>query len=266
MQRAAPLVPFSHDHQHTLAEALRLTRAEALDAADLQTAAQRFLHAYEREVSLHFREEETQLFPLLMCVSDTAPELLVRALVGHQQIRADVAALSEAVRRGDVEGRRLSSLGRRLQDHVRLEERELFPLIEELVPTAMLETLLPEPASDSESGADDGALGTDFTGGGDRGPLWGTATEDLNATALRWPPGHELAEHVNAERDVLVVVVEGSCVMEIDEVCNVLTAPAAVIVRKGCSRSLRAGPRGVSYVSSHLRRERLQISGTRRPT
>lgn len=33
------------------------------------------------------------------------------------------------------------------------------------------------------------------------------ASADLNATLLSWPPGHEVPEHVNADLDVLVVVV-----------------------------------------------------------
>lgn len=41
------------------------------------------------------------------------------------------------------------------------------------------------------------------------GPLWGIASSDLNATLLAWPAGHEIAEHVNAELDMLVVVLNG---------------------------------------------------------
>lgn len=35
------------------------------------------------------------------------------------------------------------------------------------------------------------------------------ASTDLNATLLSWPPGYEVAEHVDAELDVLVVVLDG---------------------------------------------------------
>ena len=38
-------------------------------------------------------------------------------------------------------------------------------------------------------------------------------SEELNATLLAWSPGHEIAEHVNSERDVLMVVLEGRRVM-----------------------------------------------------
>ena len=41
------------------------------------------------------------------------------------------------------------------------------------------------------------------------GPLWGIASNDLNATLLVWPAGHEVAEHTNTELDVLLIVLEG---------------------------------------------------------
>lgn len=42
-----------------------------------------------------------------------------------------------------------------------------------------------------------------------RGPVWGVATEDLNATLLCWDPGDGVPEHINADRDVLIVVIGG---------------------------------------------------------
>ena len=48
------------------------------------------------------------------------------------------------------------------------------------------------------------------------GPLWGMASNDLNATLLVWPAGYEVAEHTNAELDVLLIVLEGGGVAVID--------------------------------------------------
>ena len=47
---------------------------------------------------------------------------------------------------------------------------------------------------------------------------WGTASADLNATLLSWPQGERTPEHVNAERDVLLVVVAGGATLRIDGV------------------------------------------------
>ena len=43
---------------------------------------------------------------------------------------------------------------------------------------------------------------------GERDPLWSLASADLNATLLAWGAGEATPEHVNDERDVLLVVLE----------------------------------------------------------
>jgi quercetin dioxygenase-like cupin family protein len=92
------------------------------------------------------------------------------------------------------------------------------------------------------------------------GPLWGTATDDLNATLLAWPPGGGPAEHVNAERDVLVVVLAGSAVVTLDGEPHPVRTGHAVVLEKGRARAIAAGPDGVRYLSVHRRRPPLQIA------
>ncbi|MGH2849828.1 MAG: cupin domain-containing protein, partial [Solirubrobacteraceae bacterium] len=91
------------------------------------------------------------------------------------------------------------------------------------------------------------------------GPVWGVATEDLNATLLRWGPGEGVAEHVNAERDVLIVVIEGGGELSLDGTSVELVPDRAIVVRKGARRSVRAGDEGLRYLSVHLRRDGLAI-------
>jgi quercetin dioxygenase-like cupin family protein len=93
------------------------------------------------------------------------------------------------------------------------------------------------------------------------GPVWGLASEDLNATLLEWPAGHEVAEHVNEERDVLIVVLEGSAVVTLDGDERPVAAGEALLIPKGAVRRIRAGDDGVRYVSVHRRRGPLQIEG-----
>lgn len=92
------------------------------------------------------------------------------------------------------------------------------------------------------------------------GPLWGMASDDLNATLLAWGPAHEVARHVNADLDVLIVALAGSATVTIDAQPHVLTASSAILIRRGTSRAIRAGAGGVRYLSIHRRRGRLQIS------
>jgi mannose-6-phosphate isomerase-like protein (cupin superfamily) len=97
------------------------------------------------------------------------------------------------------------------------------------------------------------------------GPVWGMASRDLNATALVWPAGHELAEHTNAERDVLLIVLEGSGMATVAGNEHALAAGNALLIEKGEARSLRAGDDGVRYLSVHIRRGALQIEAPMDP-
>ena len=92
-----------------------------------------------------------------------------------------------------------------------------------------------------------------------RGPVWGAASGDLNATMLEWPAGDGPPHHVNDARDVLYVVVGGSGTLTVDGEARELVAGDALIVEKGSARALVAGAAGIRYVTAHVRREGLQV-------
>jgi quercetin dioxygenase-like cupin family protein len=232
MKRHQALIPLSHDHHHALAEARRLRLAADRDD-DPSGAATAFVRYFRTSSVPHFREEEEALFPLVIDVEE-ARALLVQALLDHQRLHALVAAL-EAGR--DVRAT-MRELGERLEAHVRLEERQLFPLIERVAAESL-----------------DGAMATPKRGG----PLWGTASDDLNATLLEWSAGAGPPEHVNDERDVLVFVVDGSARLDVDGDDRRLLSGEAVIIPKGMRRRITAERGGVRYLSVHLRRPPLQI-------
>jgi quercetin dioxygenase-like cupin family protein len=91
------------------------------------------------------------------------------------------------------------------------------------------------------------------------GPVWGAESADLNATLLEWPAREGPPEHVNDERDVLYVVLDGSATLTVDGQSRELGAGEAVIVDKGTRRALLAGPDGVRYLTAHVRRGGLQL-------
>jgi mannose-6-phosphate isomerase-like protein (cupin superfamily) len=91
------------------------------------------------------------------------------------------------------------------------------------------------------------------------GPVWGAASEDLNATLLEWAAGEGPVEHVNGHLDVLYVVVSGSATLTVDAEPHELKAGEATIVSKGSARALVAGPDGVRYVTAHVRRGGLEL-------
>ena len=111
--------------------------------------------------------------------------------------------------------------------------------------------------------ASEGAV--DLLSSSGTGPLWGMASTDLNATLLAWRPGHVVAEHVNEELDVLVVVLSGNGTATIDGEPHDLTAGSAILVPRGTRRQINAGDAGLRYLSVHRRRGPLQIQAHAKP-
>lgn len=121
MQRSEELAPLSREHHQALALALRLRRCEEGDAAELRDAAAAF---WVDEARAHFRAEEELVLPAAaQHVAPDDPDV-VRVLVEHVELRrrfhdARTASADD-----------LRALGTLLHDHVRHEERVLFPRIE----------------------------------------------------------------------------------------------------------------------------------------
>lgn len=132
MKRDRALTRLSRDHQHGLAVALALKRATA-ETAPIAGAA--FVAFWEEEGQGHFRAEEEVLLPLAARHLPAAHEAVVRVLVEHVDIRRRAAELARAP---IAELDDLHVLGDRLQQHIRHEERVLFPLIEQTLPNEEL--------------------------------------------------------------------------------------------------------------------------------
>ena len=255
MKRHSSLVPLSHHHHHALVEARRLGRAaDGTDTARRKAAAD-FVRFFSTETVSHFREEEEQLFPALVGQEGADERLLVQALLEHQSIHALVGRLVHALAVDGVDASAMRELAELLEAHVRLEERELFPLIEQVVPPEVLSELDLETSRNNPRPPVVDLLAPDGSG-----PLWGTETDDLNATLLAWPAEGGTGEHVNSERDVIVVVLSGSATVAIDGAPHEVRAGQTLIFKKGQSRSITAGPTGIRYLSVHLRRAPLMIT------
>ncbi len=79
------------------------------------------------------------------------------------------------------------------------------------------------------------------------GPRWGMQSDELNATLLTWPAGHEIAAHVNDEREVMLVVLEGSACVTVDGAEHELAADQLLLIPRGCAarHQRRAGRRAL---------------------
>ena len=132
MKRHVALQPLSRDHHHALHVAQRLRRASEHDAL---AAREDFLAFWHEQGRLHFRVEEEVLLPAFAAYGDPGDQRVVLMLIDHVRIRLQAQRLEQDP---DPPVSDLHVLGAALDAHVRLEEREVFPLIEE--------TLSPEAA------------------------------------------------------------------------------------------------------------------------
>lgn len=129
-KRHASLIPLTHDHHHTLAQARRLKEAQAgSDDATMRRTADDFVNFYLGRARHHFHEEEELFFAPLVDDEVVGP-LVARAVADHLRLHSHVRVLRRQLSGGDVSGELLTSIAELLEAHVRFEEQELFPLIE----------------------------------------------------------------------------------------------------------------------------------------
>ena len=132
MKRDAALVTLSHGHHQALVVAQKLRRAEPGTAVTARSAFAAFWPVHGRG---HFRLEEEVLLPAYARHGDPHHPLVAQVLCDHVAIRQRAeAVLAEPA--SSVAA--LRELGGLLAAHVRLEERQLFPLIEEAMPAPSL--------------------------------------------------------------------------------------------------------------------------------
>jgi len=105
-------------------------------------------------------------------------------------------------------------------------------------------------------------LGSAPTGSG--GAVWSLPHGgDLDANLVRLDAGEGIGDHVNNDVDVLLFVQSGSGRLIIDGAATTLGADHLALIPRTTTRSIAAGPSGITYLSVHRRRGPLGI-GTKR--
>lgn len=132
MKRSEALQPLSRDHLNALIAAKKLREAE--EAGEATRVLLDFWHGDGRH---HFRVEEEVLLPQWALRAPVDRAAVGRMLDDHLDIRRE-ALRAEA---GEIALEELRELGQRLDDHVRFEERQLFPAIEQALDDEGLERL-----------------------------------------------------------------------------------------------------------------------------
>ena len=122
MKRDEALRPLSREHLRALLAAKELREAE-----DLEVASMSFLAFWSEDGQRHFRVEEEVLLPTWALHGEVDREGIRRMLDEHLAIRREALRIEA----GDASLEEARELGGLLHDHVRFEERELFPQVEE---------------------------------------------------------------------------------------------------------------------------------------
>ncbi|MBM7552037.1 hemerythrin domain-containing protein [Thalassobacillus pellis] len=136
MKRHEALYPLSHHHHHALVTAVELKKAGTEKAEkSLQDYRRSVIEFWEQNGRNHFRDEEEVLLPLFAHYGDVDQEPVKEMLIQHAKIRGMVEQLREQAR---LSAEQFRELGELLDAHVRLEERTIFPMIEEVVPEKLL--------------------------------------------------------------------------------------------------------------------------------
>lgn len=126
MKRHKALIPLSDEHHQGLVWAKRFRDLpEEMSAVEAQDLVDTFIPVWHSEINPHFQKEEQILLPVFARTEATLSDSIVEMLRQHVFIRRDVLLLQDSPV-VDV----MHRLGSLLQDHIRLEEREVFPFIE----------------------------------------------------------------------------------------------------------------------------------------
>jgi hemerythrin-like domain-containing protein len=140
MKRHPSLRPFSDHHHQGLVNARRLRRVASGEGGYPADTARDFLDFWQRDTGLHFRKEEEVLLPVLALYGgDLGERPILQMLTQHARIRGLAMQLSDELEQGKIREGTLRNLGEQLEAHIRLEERRVFPLIEETLPERALQ-------------------------------------------------------------------------------------------------------------------------------
>ncbi len=142
MKRHPSLQPLSRDHHEALLQVQALRLAAEGSPDERRVARARFRDLWDGWFRGHLDLEERCLPPLIPEASDVE-----RLRAEHDEIRSLAKAFLRGAARAKPVGDLMERLAGRLHDHVRWEERQLFPAIEGAAGDAGLRSLGAETKS-----------------------------------------------------------------------------------------------------------------------
>src|ERR1044072_2057626 len=139
MKRHKSLYPLPHDHHHALVQARNLRLASsATNGSSFSQAAGDFITFWDANLERHFLQEEEILLPVFANYITADSSEILETLKQHLEIRRACGDLRARISQGRATGAEGLALAEQLEQHIRYEENQLFPAIEEAVPEAEL--------------------------------------------------------------------------------------------------------------------------------
>ena len=132
MKRHTALYTLSHDHHQGLILAQQLKKNAPHYKGMTSTLDGKKEYAisfYNTELVKHFEDEERILFPAVIKRYKEVDELVEEIISEHRKMKS---LINDLIRKSDVEDL-LDELGVLLENHIRKEERKLFPKLEEIL-------------------------------------------------------------------------------------------------------------------------------------
>lgn len=141
LARHEALAPFSRDHYTGLVQAQHLIKASRDDDVARRKAVADFVDAFDNDIAEHFRDEERILADIL---SDADRDAL---LTQHRRLEQDAENLRRLRKSVDPDPQTLADTGKRLEEHIRWEERELFDRVQQQLDDKAIEQLQRQTAA-----------------------------------------------------------------------------------------------------------------------
>lgn len=154
MKRHKALIPLSHDHHHGLLLA-QLIKKNAPDykglPKDLNGKIKYTIDIYNSSLKQHFDDEEKILFPAVTGKDALLDKLIYEIINEHRLLEKLIADLSASNNQIEL----LDKIGNILDNHIRKEERDLFPRAQEVLTESELSEikkgLLSSPKTNNNS-------------------------------------------------------------------------------------------------------------------
>lgn len=152
MKRHESIIPLSHDHHHglILAQLLKPGAPEYKGLPnDSDGKSEYAINAWQTELKVHFRNEEEILFPSVKERNDKLDQLIKEILEEHKALETLFTELE--LKKGNE--KILNEIGYKLEAHIRKEEREVFNLIQQIIPEDELNKLngMIQPVKEDDS-------------------------------------------------------------------------------------------------------------------